>query len=354
MMAFERSVDRMRYWRRLDFGKTFVGAFGVLFLFVLPAVAAEFPVAATQTAVGAVEIVEIQATQEPDTLMDVSRRYDLGFTQLMAANRGVNPWTPGNGRQITVPNYYLLPDAPRSGIVINLAEQRLYYFPPGKKVVETFPLGIGVQGASTPIGTTRIVAKQANPAWFPPPSIHEERPELPQVIAAGPDNPLGAYAFRLGWPNFLIHGTNKPDGVGRNVSHGCMHLYPEDIARLFREIPIGTVVRVLDEEVKTAWIDNELFVEVHPTKEQGDELDIDYTLTPTAPPVDLESRVNEAAGERADRIDWAIVRQVGVERTGIPTQVTVSRTVDQWSAESAQATLVPSGQDLDVAATTSQ
>jgi L,D-transpeptidase ErfK/SrfK len=90
---------------------------------------------------------------------------------------------------------------------------------------------------------TRIVAKEANPAWYPPPSIHAERPDLPQVISAGPDNPLGAYALRLGWPTYLIHGTNKPDGVGRDVSHGCMHLYPEDIERLFHEIPVGTPVR---------------------------------------------------------------------------------------------------------------
>jgi L,D-transpeptidase ErfK/SrfK len=302
------------------YAKALFGLLGSLFLIVMPAMAAEFPLAAKQTAVGA---VEVSSTHEPDTLMDLGRHYDLGFTQLMAANRGVNPWIPGNGRQIIVPNFYLLPDAPRSGIVINLAEQRLYYFPPGKKVVETFPIGIGVQGASTPIGATRIVAKQANPVWYPPASIHEERPDLPPFIPAGPDNPLGAYAFRLGWPSYLIHGTNKPDGVGRNVSHGCMHLYPEDIERLFREIPVGTRVRVVNQDVKAAWVGDELFVEVHPTKDQGDELAIDDTMTPTAPPVDLESRVTEAAGEKADRIDWSIVRQVGLERTGVPTQVTI-------------------------------
>ncbi len=319
-MAVERSVDRKRRWRRLGYVKTLVGSLGVLFVTVTPAMAAEFPLAAKQTAVGA---VEVSSTHELDTLMDLGRHYDLGFTQLMAANRGVNPWNPGNGRQITVPNFYLVPDAPRIGIVINLAEQRLYYYPPGKKVVETFPIGIGVQGASTPIGTTQIIAKQANPVWYPPASIHDERPDLPLFIPAGPDNPLGAYAFRLGWPSYLIHGTNKPDGVGRNVSHGCMHLYPEDIERLFHEIPVGTLVRVVNQDVKVAWIGDELFVEVHPTKDQGDELAIDNTMTPTAPPIDLESRVTQAAGEQAERIDWSTVRQVGLERTGIPTQVTI-------------------------------
>jgi L,D-transpeptidase ErfK/SrfK len=311
----------------------FFGWLGTLGVVATPAAAAEFPLAAKQTAVGA---VDVYVTHDPDTLMDVGRRYDLGFTQLMAANTGVNPWTPGDGRQITVPSFYLLPDAPHSGIVINLAEQRLYYFPPGKQIVETFPIGIGVLGASTPIGTTRIVAKEANPAWYPPPSIHEERPDLPQVVPAGPDNPLGAYALRLGWPTYLIHGTNKPDGVGRDVSHGCMHLYPEDIEGLFHEIPIGTAVHVVNEDVKMAWIGNELFVEVHPTKDQGDELDIADTMTATDPPADFEARIAQAAGEQADRVDWSKVRQVGLERTGIPTQVTVPGAIIQSGAKPGQ------------------
>ena len=284
-MAGVRPVDRKCNWRGLGNGMPLLGLLAPFFLTVMQAAAAEFPLAANQPAVGA---VAVYATHERDTLMDVGRHYDLGFTQLMAANRGVNPWSPGSDRQITVPNFYLLPDAPRSGVVINLAEQRLYYFPPGKNVIETFPIGIGVLGASTPIGTTRIVAKEANPAWYPPPSIHEERPDLPQFIPAGPDNPLGAYALRLGWPNYLIHGTNKPDGVGRDVSHGCMHLYPEDIERLFHEIPVGTPVRVVNQDVKTAWIGDELFVEVHPTKDQGDQLDLENNVTPAPPPEDLE------------------------------------------------------------------
>jgi L,D-transpeptidase ErfK/SrfK len=190
-------------------------------------------------------------------------------------------------------------------------------------MVETFPIGIGVLGASTPLGTTRIAAKEVNPAWYPPRSIHEERPELPRVIAAGPNNPLGAYALRLGWHNYLLHGTNKPDGVGRDVSHGCMHLYPEDIERLFHDVRIGTAVRVVDQEVKAAWIDGELFVEVHPTKDQGDELDINDTMTPAPAPSDLDAQVAAAAGGQAERIDWSSVRQAGLDRTGIPTQVTM-------------------------------
>jgi L,D-transpeptidase ErfK/SrfK len=295
---------------------------GVIGLLLSPAGADEFPLASQDTAVGA---VELRTTAPQDTLMDVGRRFDLGFTQLLAANRGVDPWNPGRDRAVVVPRFYLLPDAPRHGLVINLAEQRLYYFPPGRAVVETYPIGLGVQGASTPIGATRVVAKEANPAWHPPASIHLERPELPEVVAAGPDNPLGAHLLRLGWPTYLIHGTNKPDGVGRNVSHGCMHLYPEDIARLFAEVAVGAPVRVVDQEVKVAWVGGELFVEVHPTKQQGDELDIDNSMTPTALPQDLESRVSQSAGEFAGQVDWPTVRRVGYQRSGIPTQVTMLR-----------------------------
>src|SRR5665213_2448386 len=216
------------------------------------AMAAEFPLATQQTVLRA---LDSHTTHAADTLLDVQRQYDIGYAELMAANRGVDPWLPGEGTRIVIPTQYILPNAPRRGIVINLGERRLYYFPPDGKHVETVPIGVGVEGKKTLIGTTTVVAKEKNPTWLPPPSIHQEKPELPAAVPAGPDNPLGAYAFRLGWANYLIHGTNKPDGVGRNVSHGCIHLYPEDIEHLFSEIPIGTSVRVVDQPVLTAWID---------------------------------------------------------------------------------------------------
>src|SRR5579863_2014596 len=297
-------------------------ALALCFCFAASASAAEFSLTAHDTAIG---MVTSYSTKSGDTLMDVARAYDLGFTQLMAVNSGINPWLPGVGTRITIPDFYLLPDVPRRGIVIDLAAERIYYFEPGKSTVQSFPIGIGVLGASTPIGTTRIVAKEANPVWIPPPSIHAERPWLPQEIPAGPDNPLGAYALHLGWPNFLIHGTNKPDGVGRNVSHGCIHLYPEDIDRLFHEVAVGTPVRVVNDSERLAWINGELFLEMHPTKEQADELDVEGTLTPVEPPSDLRARIGEAAGDQIQRVDWSIVDRVAQQRTGVPTQITVSQ-----------------------------
>ena len=286
-------------------------------LLATPAIAAEFALASDQRAVGE---VGYYTTHRQDTLLDLARSYDLGFTQLMAANRGIDPWLPGAGRRITLPEHYLLPDAPRTGIVVNLAEQRLYYFPPGGGRFETYPIGVGVEGLSTPLGTTRVIRKEVDPTWYPPPSIHAEDPDLPAAMPPGPDNPLGAFALHLGWRGYLIHGTNKPDGVGRNVSHGCLHLYPEDIERLFREVPVGTPVRVVSQEVKAAWIGDGLYVQVHPSKSQAEAIDVTGSFAPKIPP-DLVARVTDAVGNRTVQVDWDAVRRAGITRTGLPVRI---------------------------------
>ena len=288
------------------------------------ALGAPAPAAATQFALpaGAREIgaVETYVAAAGDNLLDLARRYDLGYTQLVAANPGIDPWRPGAGRVIRIPGYYLLPDGPRRGIVVNLAEQRLFYFPPGGHSVETFPVGTAVRGLDSPLGTTRVVAKLPHPTWYPPASIRAERPDLPPAVPPGPDDPLGAYALALGWPGYLIHGTNKPDGIGRNVSHGCLHLYPEDMARLYREVAVGTPVRVVDQATEAQWVGDTLLVAVHPSKDDADRLDSGESVTPSAPP-DLVARVAAAASYRADDVDWAAVARAGRERTGIPVRI---------------------------------
>jgi L,D-transpeptidase ErfK/SrfK len=284
----------------------------------LPASAMEFPLEKGQVAVGAVDTV---VAKDDDTMLDLARQFDDGYVDFMAANPGVNPWHPGDGKTIAIPNFFILPDAPRTGIVINLAERRIFYFPPGGKTVETYPAGVGVRADATPLGTTRVVLKEDRPVWRPPPSIRAERPDLPAAIYPGPDDPLGDYALRLGWTNYLIHGTNKPDSVGRNVSHGCLHIYPEDIERLFHEVPVGTQVRSINQAVEAGWIDGRLYVEVHPTKDQADEIDFNQPMTPAVPP-ELMQRVAKAAGDRAELVDWDAVRMAGLAATGIPTPVT--------------------------------
>lgn len=282
------------------------------------ATATSFALAPDQKLVGA---PAVYVTREDDTLGDVARSNDLGYGQLAVVNEGVDPWFPGRGHRVTLPGLYLVPEGARTGIVVNLAEQRLYYFPPDGHSVETYPIGVGVEGRSTPTGVTRILRKETRPTWYPPPSIREEKPELPAVVPAGPDNPLGDYALRLGWPGYLIHGTNKPYGVGRNVSHGCLRLYPEDIARLFGEVKVGTPVRVIDQEIRLAWVGQELYLAVAPSKQQMDELALNQPMSPAIPP-DLVHRVIDAAGPQVDRVDWSAVERIGIKRPGMPIRIT--------------------------------
>ena len=254
-----------------------------------------------------------------ETLIDLARRYELGYVELLAANPGVDPWLPGDGRRVVIPGVHLLPDAPREGIVINLAEQRLYDFTPAAGT-ESYPIGVSREGWTTPLGTTEVVRKREAPIWYPTHSALREDPELPRAVPPGPDNPLGTHALYLAWPKYLIHGTNEPDGVGRRVSRGCIRLYPEHITRLFAQIPVGTPVRVIDDPVKLARTDYGLFLEVHPTLHQAGEIGAGEAATPT-PVRDLEARVRRAAGRRVDEVDWELVAEVGRERRGVPIQI---------------------------------
>ena len=219
-------------------------------------------------------------TNREDTLLDIARANKLGFVEIVAANPGVDPWVPGAGKEITLPTAHLLPIGPRKGLLLNLIDQRLYYFPEGGREVESFPIGTGQAGWDTPIGSTKIVRKQRNPTWYVPKSIRKANPELPAIVPPGPDNPLGRYAMYLGWPAYLIHGTNNPWGVGRRVSHGCIRLYPEEIEGLFSRIPIGTPVTVVKQEMKIGWVKDELMLEVHPNPAQADELEASGRFTP--------------------------------------------------------------------------
>lgn len=286
-------------------------------LLATPASAAEFALAPDDTVVGKLDDYVVQSG---DNLADIARHYDIGYTEMLAANPGVDPWSPSVGRRLILPALYILPAVPRRGIVINLAERRLYYFPPDGRSVQTYPIGIGAIGFTTPLSTTTVVRKEPNPVWVPPPSIHEENPDLPAAIGSGPDNPLGAFALRLGWKNYLIHGTNKPDGVGRNVSHGCIHLYPEDIEQLFDSVPVSTPVRAVEQPAAAAWIAIGLYVAVHPSKEQADAIDTERPVSPEQT-AGLRETVAAIAGTYADAVDWPAVDRAGRERTGLPVQI---------------------------------
>ena len=210
-----------------------------------------------------------------DTLPDIARRFDVGYEELLLANPGVDPWLPGVGREVVVPTQFILPSAPREGVVVNVAAMRIFYYPPHKKgeqqVVYTHPIGIGRVGWKTPEGTTKIVSRTKDPVWVVPKSVRDEHAEdgekLPAVVPAGPDNPLGQYMFRLSWPSYLIHGTNKPYGVGMRSSHGCMRLYPEDIAVFYDLVPIGTKVTVVNQPYLFGSRDGTLYLQAYAVME---------------------------------------------------------------------------------------
>lgn len=215
--------------------------------------------------------ITIAASQE-ETLLDIARRHDVGQEEILIANPSVDRWLPTHGAEVTLPTSYILPRAERKGLVLNVPEMRIYYYPPpgpgGRNVVQTYPVSIGRMDWSTPLGSTRVVEKTENPSWRPPKSIMAEHATngdaLPQVVPPGPDNPLGNFALRLGLPGYLIHGTNKPYGVGMRVTHGCVRMYPEDIAFLYPQVAVGTPVTIVDQPVKLGWLGDTLYVEIHP------------------------------------------------------------------------------------------
>ncbi len=210
-----------------------------------------------------------------DTLLDVARRYNIGQNEITLVNPTIDRWLPGTNTNILIPDSRILPDTPRKGVTLNLPEYRLYYYSSDHKTVITHPVSIGRQDWNTPLGKTTIITKKANPTWTPPESIKKEHAEkgeiLPNIVPAGVDNPLGLFALRLGIPGYLIHGTNKPFGVGMRVSHGCVRMYPEDIERLFPEIKVGLPVYIVNQPVKIGWKNKQIYIEVHPQLE-GEEL----------------------------------------------------------------------------------
>lgn len=250
------------------------------------------------------------AVRKQDTLYDIARQHGLGVMELAAANPGMDRWQPRKGAILTLPTAHILPPPPREGIVIHLAALRLYYFPKDGGEALSFPVSAGRPCCETPVGSTSVVARRAQPSWTPPDSIRAERPDLPDVVPPGPDNPLGDYALYLGWPEVLIHGTNRPWGIGQAASHGCIRMYPEDIARLFSLVEIGTPVRVMDGPASLGWQEGDLYMEAHPAPAWEDDVDA------------LHEQVRQAAGAQSPRLDWYVIDRALARRDGVPVRVT--------------------------------
>jgi len=258
-----------------------------------------------------------------DTISDLAIAHDQGYLEMRQANPEVDAWLPGAGTEVRVPARYVLPrTATRKGVVVNVPEMRLYFYPepaPGEPaVVITHPISIGRQDWTTPHGGTKVTAKVVDPSWYPPESIREEHAErgepLPRVVPAGPDNPLGRHAMRLDLPGYLIHGTNRPAGLGMRVTHGCIRMYPEDIARIFPQIELGTPVHIVNQPFKIGIDGGQLLLEAHPhLEEDATEFADRYSHV-----VDL---VIAAAGARRVSLDWEALRAAVSARSGVPVPV---------------------------------
>jgi L,D-transpeptidase ErfK/SrfK len=211
----------------------------------------------------------IYKVKDNESLIEIARKFGIGFNEIADSNPNIDPFIPGPGITVNIPTSWVLPDAALSnGIVINLSEMRLYYFLKQLRSmsVMTFPIGIGSEGTDTPVGNFKVIKKIVKPSWYVPESIRKEKPTLPKVVPPGPDNPLGSHALRLSLGTVLIHGTNKPYGVGRRVSHGCIRLYPEDIPKLFQSVPNGVKVTIVRQPVKVGIKYDKVYIEVHKDK----------------------------------------------------------------------------------------
>ena len=276
----------------------------------------EFQLSDDQNLVGTLAAVN---TRENDTLSDIARHFGLGYNDISKANPNISPWTPTPDSHVLLPLQFVLPDAPRKGIVLNLANMRLFYYPkkqPDK--VFTYPVGIGRQGWNTPMGLTSIVAKKANPSWVVPKSIHQEHAQkgdsLPKVVTSGPDNPLGLYAMRLGFPSYLIHGTNKPYGIGMQISHGCVQLYPEDIEVLFKKASVGMPVRIIHQPYLTAWHQDMLYLEANEPLPK-------WTKDKSRLKKQLLKQLRQTSAKKNVSIDWEKVDSIIQRSDGIPTPI---------------------------------
>lgn len=298
--------------------------------------------------------IQYATARQEDTLIDIARRYSVGQDEMVMANPTVDRWLPKAGTKLILPREYILPDAPRAGIVVNIPEMRMYYYPvkfapkkkpapakpakPGDPVAAakaqpvaevtgealtkageliTYPISIGRMDWNTPLGKTYIASKVKDPVWIPPESIKREHAKdgdiLPNVVPAGPDNPLGQFAMKLGVAGYLIHGTDrgKSDGIGMRVTHGCVRMYPEDIEKLFPKVAVGTPVYLVNQSVKVGWKDDTLYMEVH------QPLDED-TLSASQLRNMAKEEIRKKTANRPVRIDEEVIRKATAKPSGLP------------------------------------
>ena len=293
----------------------------LVFAAACPLHAVEWPLVDDRQVVG--ELITDRLRGE-DTLVDMARMHNIGHFEIRAANPQLDPWLPRPGAEVLIPQLHVLPDVEREGIVVNLAERRLYYFTetwPDRDgaVVSTHPVGVGLLDRATPVAQARVTAKVDNPAWYPNQNTRdwyrrEKNEILPAVVPAGPENPLGQHALILDADGLLIHGTHRPSGVGMRVSQGCIRLYPESIASLIGQVPVGTRVRIIDQPARSGWRGEALYLEVDPA---GDEPETRHDEGVWR---DLGAHLENRAAGRAE-VDWDKARAAFERADGVPVVV---------------------------------
>lgn len=279
--------------------------------------ASEFPLPPKGTDI--VGQIQTAVVQQGETFASIAQKYNVTYAGMVEANPGINAAKPPGGTVLVIPSQYVLPDAPRKGIIINLAELRLYYFPKNEKVVYTYPIGIGIQGWNIDPGLNKIAQKQKDPTWYPPPAVRQELIakgfDIPPFIPAGPDNPLGGYMLRLAphW-TYLIHGCVDPTTIGRRSSSGCFRMYPEDIQTVFNMVPVGTQVNIINEPYKIGWQDKQLYMEAHlPLQEQLAASKGDMS--------EVVAAINAKVGKKPANIQWDHAFTLAKQTTGVPEQI---------------------------------
>jgi L,D-transpeptidase ErfK/SrfK len=258
--------------------------------------------------------IQYATVQPGDSLSTLGRRYDMGGYEMVEANPGVEYASPRPGSRVVIPSRFILPDSPRKGIVINLAEMRLYFYHPDGVHVSTYPVGVGQEGWNTPLGNTTVVRKREHPTWVVPDSIlenHERHGQpIPKVQPPGPTNPLGDYAMNLGFASIVIHGSPFPKGVGVRSSHGCIRMLNEDVGELFQKVSIGTPVAIIHQPTKIGRMDNKLYLEAHVPISQAVAAESGFT--------NVGSLLHKAAGNGKYTVEWAEVEKIQNRANGYP------------------------------------
>lgn len=319
IIIFKGYLSR-KYFMRPLLNNSFFSLWLIASMFFTPlsGFALTYPLLPSTDIVGEVHTAAIRTNQ---SLLDLGLRYNLGYYEILEANPELHPKLAKPGTEVTMATQFILPDTLREGVVVNLAELRLYLYPEGGKQVITLPVGIGKYGWDTPIGEAEIIDKRKNPKWYVPEGVYLDMKKrgviIPRIWPAGPKNPLGKYAMRLSIPGYDIHGTNRNDGVGRRSSAGCIRMLNEDVAEVYANVEVGTKVTIVNQPFKIGVDSQHVFLEAHmPLYEKSTAIQKHDFFPDAKAVVEAFLKTHKNA-----TIDWSQVKLAVQNFSGIPFQI---------------------------------